>query len=198
MKSALNQEQSNFGSTATELEFVGDNPTSNAQIIYYLKKRHILGKMDMEIQDENGKKIVSLILGKKKGINLVNWAYNMKNPKTAVGKTMDYPGFTAPRVQEGTYKAVITKGKETYSQNFKVVNDPKSAISVADRLKQKETTRILFNLSEELAYTVYEIDETIKLLDLLVEKNKAFSNRWFENKVCLRTFKSQNGSDNWR
>ena len=175
LKAAEIEEQSNFGATATELEFVGNNPASNAQIIYYLKKRHTLGKMDMEIQDENGKKIANVIPGKQKGINIVDWYYFMKNPKTAVGKTNDYSGFTAPRVQEGTYKAVITKGKETYTHSFKVVNDPKSAISSADRLKQKETTRTLFNMCEELAYTVYHIDETNKFVDQLIIKNKNFS-----------------------
>jgi hypothetical protein len=52
------KEQSSFGTTATELEFVGNNPSSSAQIIYYLKKRHTLGKMDLEIQDEKGNKLV--------------------------------------------------------------------------------------------------------------------------------------------
>lgn len=191
LKPAVIEEQSNFGSTATELEFVGNNPTSNAQIIYYLKKRHTLGKMEMEIQDENGKKILSLNLGKQKGINVVDWSYNMKNPKTAVGKTMDYSGFTSPRVQEGTYKVVITKGKETYSHDFKVVNDPKSAISAQDRLKQKETTRILFNMNEELAYTVYQIDETVKVLNLLAEKNKSFSKESLKIKTAYEALKAK-------
>ena len=190
-KPAVIEEQSNFGGTATELEFVGDNPASNAQIVYYLKKRHTLGKMDMEIQDENGKKIVSLIPGKQKGINIVNWYYSMKNPKTAVGKTNDFSGFTAPRVQEGTYKAVITKGKETYTHNFKVVNDPKSAITAADRLKQKETTRALFNMCEELAYTVYEIDETLKVVDLLIEKNNGFTKDGAKIKTAYNTLKEK-------
>lgn len=175
LKAAVIEEQSNFGGTATELEFVGNNPPANAQIIYYLKKRHSLGKMDMEIQDENGKKIISLNPGKQKGINVVNWGYNMKNPKVAAGKVMDYSSFTSPRVQAGTYKAVITKGKETYTQLFKVVNDPKSSVSATDRLKQKETTKKLFDMVEELAYTVYQIDESIKVVDALTEKNKSFA-----------------------
>jgi photosystem II stability/assembly factor-like uncharacterized protein len=191
LKPAVIEEQSNFGGTATELEFVGDNPKTNAQIIYYLKKRHTLGKMDMEIQDENGKKIVSLIPGKQKGINIVDWFYNMKNPKTAVGKTNDFSGFTAPRVQEGTYKAVITKGKETYTQSFKVVNDPKSAISATDRIKQKETTRTLFNMCEELAYTVYQIDETLKIIDLLTEKNKGFAKDGVKIKTAYNSLKEK-------
>jgi hypothetical protein len=50
-----------FGTT-TELEFVGNNPSSSAQIIW---KRHTLGKMDLEIQDKQGSKLV-LLAGKQK------------------------------------------------------------------------------------------------------------------------------------
>jgi hypothetical protein len=191
LKPAIIEEQSSFGTTATELEFVGRNPSTSAQIIYYLKKRHTLGKMDIEIQDEKGNKIISLAPGKQKGINVVNWDYNMKNPKIAAAKTLSFAGFTAPRVQEGTYKVVLTKGKETYTQNLKVLNDPKSSISAADRLKQKETTRELFNKNEELAYTVYEIDETVKLLDQLIAKNKSFSKQGTKIKTEFESLKAK-------
>ena len=191
IKAATIEEQSNFGGTATELEFVGNNPASSAQIIYYLKKRHTLGKMDMEIRDENDNKIVSVIPGKQKGINVVDWNYNMKNPKTAVGKTMDYSGFTAPRVQEGTYKAVITKGKETYTHVFKVVNDPKSVVKPDDRLKQKQTTKVLFDMNQDLAYTVYQIDETQKVLDLISEKNKSFAKDATKIKTAYEVLKAK-------
>ncbi len=191
LKPAVIEEQSSFGSTATELEFVGDNPNSDAQIIYYLKKRHTLGKMDLEIQDENGNKITTLTPGKQKGINVVNWPYNMKTPKTAAGKTISGGGFTAPRVQEGTYKAVLTKGKETYTKVFKVVNDPKSVIGAADRLKQKQITKVLFDRNEELAYTVYQIDESLKLIDKIVEKNKNFSKDGTKVKTTYNTLKEK-------
>lgn len=191
LKPAIIEEQSSFGTTATELEFVGRNPSTSAQIIYYLKKRHTLGKMDIEIQDEKGNKIISLAPGKQKGINVVNWDYNMKNPKIAAAKTLSFAGFTAPRVQEGTYKVVLTKGKETYTHNLKVLNDPKSSISAADRLKQKETTRELFNKNEELAYTVYEIDETVKLLDQLIAKNKSFSKQGTKIKTDFESLKAK-------
>ncbi|PWA06316.1 WD40/YVTN/BNR-like repeat-containing protein [Flavobacterium laiguense] len=191
LKPAIIEEESSFGGTATELEFVGRNPSTSAQIIYYLKKRHTLGKMDIEIQDEKGAKIISLSAGKQKGINVVNWDYNMKNPKIAAGKTLSYSGFTAPRVQEGTYKVILTKGKETYTHDLKVLNDPKSSISASDRLKQKETTRELFNKNEELAYTVYEIDETIKLLDQIIVKNKSFAKQGTKIKTDFETLKAK-------
>lgn len=191
LKPAIIEEQSSFGTTATELEFVGRNPSTSAQIVYYLKKRHTLGKMDIEIQDEKGNKIISLAPGKQKGINIVTWDYNMKHPKIAAGKTFSFGGFTAPRVQEGTYKVVLTKGKETYTQSLKVLDDPKSTITASDRLKQKETTRELFNKNEELAYTVYEIDETVKLLDQLVAKNKNFSKQGTKIKTDFESLKAK-------
>ncbi len=191
LKPAVIEEQSSFGSTATELEFVGNNPNSDAQIIYYLKKRHTLGKMDLEIQDENGKKLTTLTPGKQKGINVVNWSYNTKTPKTASGKTLSYGGFVSPRVQEGTYKAVLTKGKETFTQTFKVVNDLKSAISVNDRLKQKETTKKLFDMNEELAYAVYEIDDTVKTLDQIIVKNPKFAKDASKIKVAYENQKAK-------
>ena len=147
--------------------------------------------MDIEIQDEQGNKITTLSPGKQKGINVVNWGYNMKAPKVAAGKTLSFAGFTSPRVQAGTYKAILTKGKETYTKLIKVVNDPKSAISVTDRAKQKESTRTLFTMSEELAYTVYQIDENDKLLNQIIEKNKGFSKDGNKIKNAFQTLKEK-------
>ncbi|WP_321540247.1 hypothetical protein [Flavobacterium piscinae] len=172
MKPFAIEEQSSFGGTASELEFVGPNPNTATQIVYYLKKRHTFGKMEMEIQDLNGHKIASLIPGKQKGINIVTWNFNTKNPKIATAKTLSYGGFTSPRVPEGTYKVVLTKGNDTYTQEFKVVNDPKSVISVmGEKKKQAETTKMLFDKNEELAYMVYELDEMIALNKKIMEKD---------------------------
>jgi hypothetical protein len=127
--------------------------------------------MELEIQDMNGNKIVTLPAGNQKGINIVTWGFNTKNPKVATGKTISVGGFTSPRVPEGTYKAVLTKGKETYTQEFKVINDPKSVISPSERKKQAEATKMLFDKNEELAYMVYELDEMIALNKKIMEKN---------------------------
>ncbi len=170
-KSFVIEEQSSFGGTASELEFVGPNPNTSAQLVYYLKKRNTFGKMDLEIQDMKGNKIITLAPGNQKGINIVTWGFNTKNPKLATAKTLSYGGFTAPRVPAGTYKAVLTKGKETYVKEFQVVNDPKSVISVSERNKQTETTKMLFDKNEELAYMVYELDEMISLNKKIMEKD---------------------------
>lgn len=156
-------ESNGFGGGSTETQFVGENPSTAAKIMYHLKKRHTLGKMSLEIQDANGNKIIELGPGKSKGINVVEWNYNTKPPKMAAAKTFAFGGFTSPRVPAGTYKVVIQKGKETYTNDLVVQYDPKSDISLADRKLQEETTKKLFNMAEELAYMVYTLDEYIKI-----------------------------------
>ncbi|WP_396210952.1 WD40/YVTN/BNR-like repeat-containing protein [Flavobacterium sp.] len=163
-------EESSFGGTASELEFVGENPNSDAQIVYYLKKRNTFGKMEMEIQDANGKKVVKLPASNQKGINIVTWGFNEKGPKGAQGKTIDFSGFTTPLAPAGKYKAVLTKGKETYTHEFEITNDPKSVITQAAREEQYKTAHMLFDKVQELAYMVYQVDEMIKVSDELSAK----------------------------
>lgn len=170
-KPTVIEESNGFGGTATETQFVGQNPSSAARIIYHLKKRHLLGKMSLEIQDAEGNKITELGAGKSKGINVVEWTYNTKPPKMATGKTFAVGGFVSPRVPAGTYKVVIQKGKETYTNDLVIEYDPKSDISLADRKKQEETTKKLYDMSQELAYTVYTLDEYLKIAEAVKAKD---------------------------
>eukprot|EP01052_Picozoa_sp_SAG31_P082719 SAG31_NODE_42793_length_270_cov_0.596491_1_plen_81_part_01 len=79
-------EESGFsGSFGTETQFVGQSKNRSARIVYYLKKRHTFGKMQMEVQDMDGNKVSSLSPGKSKGINVINWGFNKKVPKMAQG-----------------------------------------------------------------------------------------------------------------
>jgi hypothetical protein len=73
-------EKSNFGGTALSNQFVGENPTSNAQIRYFLPKRHTFGKMTAEIVDLQGNTVTKLEAGKLKGINTIQWGFNAMDP----------------------------------------------------------------------------------------------------------------------
>ncbi len=155
-------EESGFsGGFGNETQFVGSNKNKELQIKYYLPKRHTFGKMSMEIQDMTGNKIVELVPGKSKGINIVNWGYTIKQPKVAKGKTFSYGGFTAPTVPAGTYKAVLTKGKEVFEHTFDLVYDPRNPLNNTERELKYETTMKLYNMTQELAYLVYELDELL-------------------------------------
>ncbi|MGE0589968.1 MAG: WD40/YVTN/BNR-like repeat-containing protein [Cyclobacteriaceae bacterium] len=154
-------EETDFGRTATEMEFVGENPSLDAKIIYYLKKKHIFGKMNLEIFNQEGDRMIEISPGKSKGINVVTWNGLTRQPKMAKAKTLSFGGFTPMRAPAGDYKVVMTKGKETYETSVKLVADPNSLWSDKDRANLQLVSEKLFNMSEELAYMVYEIDETI-------------------------------------
>ncbi len=152
------EEGSFSGSFGAETQFVGANPSRSAQIKYHLKKRHTFGKMSLEIQDKNGKVIGELGPGKSKGINIVNWNYRMKQPKVAKGKTFSFGGFTSPLVEAGTYNVVLKKGRETFTQKIALIYDPKSSLTEKGRVFKHNTTMKMYDMMQELAYLVYELD----------------------------------------
>ncbi|MGB5437999.1 MAG: hypothetical protein WBM98_19045 [Maribacter sp.] len=161
-KPTVIDETSSFsGNFGAETQFVGRNKTKDAQIKYYLSKRHTFGKMTMEIQDMEGNTVMELGPGKSKGINIVNWGGKIKQPKVAKGKTFSFGGFTSPSVPAGTYKAVMTKGKETFEHTFELVYDPKSPLTKEERVLKNETTMKMYDMTQELAYLVYELDKII-------------------------------------
>jgi len=156
------KENSGFsGSFGTETQFVGQNKRSAARIVYYLKKRHTFGKMRMEIQDMEGNKITNLTPGKSKGINIIYWNFNKNTPKMAEGKTLSFGGFSSPRVSEGSYKVVMTKGKKTYEHTIDAVYDDKSPTTLAERKEQEALTSTLYTMVEDLAFMVYEVNGTM-------------------------------------
>ena len=142
-------------------EFVGRSKSKDLQLKYFLSKRHTFGKMALEIQDMEGKKVAELGPGKTKGINMVNWNFKRKQPIVAKGKTLTFGGFTSPTVPAGRYKAVMTKGKETYEHEFELVYDSTSPLTNEDRILKNKTTDQLYDMTQELAYFVYELDEYI-------------------------------------
>lgn len=155
----MNDNSGSFGNGfGAETQFVGQNPSTAAQIKYLLPKRHTFGKMTMEIQDMSGNKLATLGPGKSKGINIVNWNYTIRQPKVAKGKTFSFGGFTSPRVEAGTYKAVIKKGKQAFEHTFEVAYDKDNKLSTSDRTLKHNTTMKMYDMTQELAYMVYELD----------------------------------------
>ncbi len=165
-------EDSGFsGSFGGETQFVGANKSTAARIVYYLKKRHTFGKMTMEVQDMQGNKVLTLSPGKSKGINVVNWNYNTYAPIMAQAKTLSFGGFTPPRVPAGQYKVVLKKGKNTYEHIVDLKYDDKSLTTLEERKEQEKLTRTLFDMVEDLAYTVYELNGIQEKTQEVIDKH---------------------------
>ncbi len=162
MKPFEMNEESTFGGTSSETQFVGGNPSQGARIAYYMSKRHTFGKMTMTVRDTDGNFVANLTPGKKKGLNFVTWGFNTTAPKIAAGRTFAQGGFFAPRVKAGTYKIVIQKGKESHETTIDVAYPKNTVFSSAEREAHHKTTWELYAMNEDLAYVVYEIDTYIK------------------------------------
>ena len=158
----LSDESGFAGSFGAETQFVGENANRSPQIKYLLPKRHTFGKMSMEIKNSKGEVVSKLSPGKSKGINIVNWSGNIKQPKVAKGKTLTFGGFATPRVEAGSYTAVITKGRDVYEHTFEIVYDERSGLTSADRKMKHDIMSKMYKMTEELAYMVYQIDAFIE------------------------------------
>ncbi|MBI2257819.1 MAG: hypothetical protein HYU67_02860 [Flavobacteriia bacterium] len=155
-------EESNFGGTSTENQFVGENSNKNALIYYYLSKRHSIGKMTMEIFDEKGQFVCELTPGKQKGINVVEWNFFKKAPISAIGKTFDGASMQAPKVSAGKYRIVLNKGKEIFEKWIDVDYPKNSVFTLEERKQKEESVNECVRMIESLAYLVYQIDELEK------------------------------------
>ena len=164
-------EKSNFGGTALSNQFVGDNPASNAQIRYFLSKRHTFGKMTAEIVDMQGNQVTKIEAGKLKGVNTIQWGFNAMAPKVAKGKSLSFAG--APQVKAGTYKVKITKGNDVFEKEITVQYDPNSSFTAQEREAQQKVVKELFDFIQDLAYFVYTIDQWDEKVEQFQLKNSA-------------------------
>jgi hypothetical protein len=120
-------------------EYTAPSPDDTAGIAYYLKKRHMFGDLKLEIYDAKGNKVSSFTGGKRRGLNRVDWPMRLPPPRIpAATSLVGHPGaFTGPRVPEGTYTVKLIKGKDTFTSELKLLPDPRSKSSPADRALQQ-------------------------------------------------------------
>ncbi len=153
-------------------EYVGATPDDAAFVTYYLKKRHIVGDLKLEVYDADGKLVSTLPAGKRKGINRVVWPMRMKGPRTPGGNSIIQSpfSFVGPRVPAGSYTVKLTKGGQTLAGEARLVPDPRSTHSAEDRKLQYDTALKLHGMMERLAYVV---DSTLGARDALRQRAAA-------------------------
>jgi hypothetical protein len=96
--------------------------------------------------------MATLPAGKRKGINRVQWFMRQKPPKVPPSPNLAGPAMFGPMVPEGVYTVKLIKDKETFTGQVKVIADPKSVHSAADRALQQQTMRKLYDMTERLAF----------------------------------------------
>ncbi|MGB4838696.1 MAG: hypothetical protein WBP08_06850 [Saprospiraceae bacterium] len=168
VKPTVINESSMFQSFPAVGEYVGNNPTTSARIVYFMNKRHTFGKMTMAVYDMEGKKIADLNPGKSKGINEVQWNYTLAPPKTAKGKSFTFGAFAGLTVPAGDYTVKLTKGNKEYTQTIALKYDENSIHSDEDRKIRDEKGMELYNMMESLAYEVDKLDMLQKTAEEII------------------------------
>ena len=146
------QEQRFAGSA----DWAGDELPEAAILTYYLKKRHLIGDLKLEIFDADGKKLSTISGGRRRGINRVEWPMRLKGPKLppAANLVPNFFAFVGPRAASGTYTAKLTKNKDTFTSTFTLTPDPRATHSAEDRALQVKLVNRLYDRLGDLTYTV--------------------------------------------
>lgn len=138
--------------------FSGPNPPPGAWITYYQQKRHIFGRMKLEIFDSQGKLLDTLPSNNRRGISRVAWPMRLKAPRVPPAATAAFEASEGPRVVPGTYTVKLTRGKDTYTETLTIGLDERAKYSVADRKANFDALMRLYNLLDDMSFDVDRIN----------------------------------------
>ena len=147
--------------------FVGRNPADAALITYYQRKRHIFGRMKIEIFDQSGKLVDTLPANSRRGISRVEWQMRLKAPRVPPAASAAFEAAFGPRVLPGTYTVKMTRGKEIYTTQLVVHLDPRATYTIADRKLQFDAVMRVYRLLGDLSF---DVDRINSVHDALLER----------------------------
>ena len=138
--------------------FSGPNPPNGVWITYYQAKRHIFGRMKLEVFDADGKLIDTLPSNNRRGISRVVWGMHLKAPRVPPAAAAAFEASDGPRVVPGTYTVKMTRGKETYTETINVGLDPRSKYTLDDRKADFAAAMRVYDLLGDMTYDVDRIN----------------------------------------
>ena len=137
--------------------FRGQNPPDAAIITYYQQKRHIFGRMKIEVFDAQGKLIDTLPANSRRGISRVEWSMRLKAPTIPPAASASFGAAVGPRVLPGAYTVKMTRGSETFTTHLDVRLDPRATYTAADRKLELDAALRVHALLGDLSFDVARI-----------------------------------------
>ncbi|MGA3210169.1 MAG: glycosyl hydrolase [Terriglobales bacterium] len=152
-----------------DAEFVGRSLPDAAFIVYYLRKRHVLGDLRLDILDAQGKLITSVPGENHRGLSRILWPERARPPKVppAAGLVENEYAFLGPQVQEGTYIVNLVTGTDTITSTLQLLPDPRSTSTSEDRTVQHQTVMQLYDMLRQLTDLV---DATLELREQALQR----------------------------
>jgi photosystem II stability/assembly factor-like uncharacterized protein len=147
--------------------FSGPNPPDAALITYYQKKRHIFGRMKIEILDAQGKTVETLPTNSRRGISRVEWSMHLKPPRVPPAASAAFEAAFGPRVLPGNYTVRITRGKDVITMPLPVGLDARAKFTPEDRRQEFDAAMRVYNLLGDMSF---DVDRINNLRDTLAER----------------------------
>jgi hypothetical protein len=138
--------------------FSGPNPPDGALITYYQKKRHIFGKMKIEIFDPQGNLVDTVAASSRRGLTRVSWPMRLKPPRVPPAATAAFEAAEGPRILPGTYTVKMTRGQDTYSTQLVIGLDRRAKFNAADRQSQFGAAMRVYDLLGDMTFDVDQIN----------------------------------------
>jgi photosystem II stability/assembly factor-like uncharacterized protein len=139
-----------------DTDYSGESISEAAAITYYLKKRHLIGDLHVEVLDAKGNVLQRIDGTKRRGLNRVYWAMRLKGPKmpAAANLVPNNYAFVGPRAAAGDYPVRLIRNKDTLTSVIHIVPDPRSTHTADDRTAQVQLVNKLYGMLGDLSYTV--------------------------------------------
>jgi hypothetical protein len=139
-----------------DTEYSGESLSENASISFYLKKRHLIGDLRVEVLDPQGNLLQKMDAPRKRGLNRVEWAMRRKGPKipAAANLVPNYFAFVGPRAAAGEYPVRLIRNRDTLTSTIRLVPDPRSTHTPEDRAAQVTLVNRLYTMLGDLSYAV--------------------------------------------
>src|SRR6266436_5719552 len=166
-KPAQQRLPANGGWVEGSAAFTGPNPPDAALITYYQNKRHIFGKMKLEIFDSQGKLVDTLAPNSRRGISRVEWAMRLKAPRVPPAATAAFEAAQGPRVVPGTYTVKMTRGTETYTTQLVLQQDPRAKFTPEDRQMEFEASMRVYKFLGDMSF---DADRISAMHEALLER----------------------------
>ena len=177
----------NGGWAEGDAMYAGQNPPAGAQISYYQRTRHVIGRMKVEVLDPNGALVDELPASRRKGLNRINWSMQTKPPQVPPAASIAGSSTQGQRVMPGRYTVRITKNGVATTIPLDVTLDRRATYTVVDRKAQydaAERTKALFARMSTLAAKIAAAREGAeKIAD---DKTMPATTRAMAEKVAAR------------
>jgi photosystem II stability/assembly factor-like uncharacterized protein len=138
--------------------FSGPNPPEGALITYYQRKRHIFGKMKIEIFDDQGKFVDTVPASSRRGLTRVEWSMRLKAPRVPPAAVAAFEALQGPRILAGTYTMKMTRGKDTYTTQLVIGLDRRAKFNVDDRKAEFDASMRVYDLLGDMTFDVDRIN----------------------------------------